>query len=111
MRNEFPAKVCAQAFERANGKCERCTAKLYVGKFAFDHRIPDAMGGRPALDNCDVLCVACHSIKTRTRDVPEIAKVKRVKAKLYGPRKRSTFAGSRDSKWRKKLNGQVVERT
>jgi 5-methylcytosine-specific restriction endonuclease McrA len=79
------------AFMRANGHCESCGAHLYVGKFHFDHRIPDAMGGKPTLDNCDVLCRACHSIKTRTKDIPAIAKVKRIHAKHIGAKRAASF--------------------
>lgn len=90
-RNEFSAKVKAAAFLRSDGKCECCTARLYTGKFAFDHVIPDAMGGQPTLENCAVLCTACHGEKTQKRDIPAIAKVKRIKAKHIGAVKRSTW--------------------
>lgn len=91
MRREFSPKVMVAAFERAAGHCESCRAKLTVGKIAYDHVVPDALGGSPTLENCAVLCTACHGLKTRTQDVPAIAKVKRIKAKHIGARKRSTF--------------------
>jgi 5-methylcytosine-specific restriction endonuclease McrA len=110
MRREFPAKVKAQAFERARGHCEKCTAHLYVGKFHFDHRIADAMGGEPVLENCEVLCVACHSVKTRTKDIPGAAKVKRIQRRHLGIKARSSFpkppAGSR---WDWKLGRRVLD--
>lgn len=106
-RHEFPAKVMVEAFRRAGGRCEKCTAKLYVGKINYDHRIPDAMGGKPTLDNCDVLCVACHSIKTRTVDVPGIAKVKRVRGRHIGIKKPSTFACARTGKFKQKIGGRT----
>lgn len=90
-RSEFGPKVRMAAFERSKGKCERCEARLYVGKFAFDHRIPDAMGGEPTLSNCDVLCSACHGVKTQRVDVPAIARTKRLKARHIGIKKPSTF--------------------
>ena len=76
-RRAFPDKVKLAAFHRAAGKCERCTARLYAGKFHYDHCIPDAMGGKPTLENCQVLCTACHGCKTATADVPDIARAKR----------------------------------
>jgi len=106
-RQEFPPRVKADAFTRAAGRCEKCTARLFVGKFAYDHVIPDAMGGKPTLENCEVLCNACHGVKTNTKDVPAIAKVKRIRAKHYGIRKRSTFACSRDGKYKAKIGGGV----
>lgn len=83
-RREFPAKVMVLAFSRAKGLCEKCGARLYVGKIHYDHRVPDAMGGEPTLDNCDVLCSSCHGEKTATVDVPAIAKVKRIERKHIG---------------------------
>jgi len=89
MRREFSAKVRVAAFKRAGGSCEGCTAKLYTGKFAYDHRIPDQLGGEPTLENCQVLCSACHGEKTAGQDVPRIAKAKRNEAKHLGARLRS----------------------
>lgn len=83
-RREFSGKVMAAAALRANGKCESCTRKLLTGDYHYDHVIPDAMGGEPTLDNCAVLCKSCHSIKTRTADVPQIAKAKRRERKRFG---------------------------
>jgi len=91
MRREFTAKVMIAAFERAKDHCESCGARLTTGKFHYDHVIPDAMGGQPTLENCAVLCTGCHGLKTRTQDVPAIAKAKRIHAKHIGARKRSTF--------------------
>lgn len=113
LRRRFPDKVKADAFLRAAGKCEKCTARLYPGKFAYDHVIPDAMGGDPVLSNCEVLCTACHGVKTRTADVPAIAKVKRVRRKLaMGIRTPSSrpMLGTKASKWKRKFDGSVVAR-
>ncbi|CAO4171182.1 HNH endonuclease [Methylorubrum extorquens] len=75
MRREFDKKTRRAARERADGKCEGagCGCPLTVGKFAYDHRIPDWMGGEPVLSNCQVLCDPCHKEKTR-RDVADRAK-------------------------------------
>jgi 5-methylcytosine-specific restriction enzyme A len=90
-RREFSAKVKVAAFERAKGRCERCTARLVVGKIEYDHVIADALGGEPTLENCAVLCSACHGIKTPA-DTTKAAKVKRTTRKLVaGIRKRSSF--------------------
>jgi 5-methylcytosine-specific restriction protein A len=110
MRHEFSAKVKAQAALRANGHCEGCTRKLLAGDYHYDHNTPDAMGGDATLENCKVLCRSCHSIKTTKTDVPQIAKAKRRERKRFGIRKRSTFACSRDSAFKKKIDGSVVRR-
>lgn len=110
MRTEFTAKVKAAAAMRANGQCEECTRRLMTGDFHFDHVIPDGLGGTATLDNCAVLCRSCHSLKTTRRDVPTIAKAKRNYNKARSIRKQSQFACSKNSKWKKKLNGEVVAR-
>ena len=76
------------AFERAGGHCEGCTARLTVGKFAYDHVVPDALGGEPILTNCAVLCTNCHGAKTAKGDVPRIAKAVRTYRKNINARPR-----------------------
>jgi 5-methylcytosine-specific restriction endonuclease McrA len=76
VRREFTKKTKAAAFERSGGHCEKCTARLYPGHFHYDHRIPDALLGEPILENCSVLCDACHGAKTTGEDVPRITKAR-----------------------------------
>lgn len=85
-RHEFPRKVMSQAFERSGGHCEKCTAKLFPGKYAYDHILPDQMGGEPTLANCQVLCTACHAAKTR-RDIKTIRKSDRQRDKFRGAKR------------------------
>lgn len=79
-RREFSKAVKIQAFGRAKGFCENeaCGARLLPHKMHYDHLIPDALGGEPTLDNCQVLCLPCHGEKTAKHDVPTIAKAKRI---------------------------------
>jgi 5-methylcytosine-specific restriction endonuclease McrA len=116
MRTEFSKKTMREAYERSEGLCEgilasgeRCCAEV-THKKHFDHVIPDALGGDTSLTNCAVLCLPCHGVKTQKIDVPMIAKAKRVADKHLGIRKPSRFPGSRDSRWKKKMNGEVVPR-
>lgn len=111
MRREFSAKVKVEAFKRAGGNCEGCTVRLSVGKFAYDHIIPDQLGGEPTIENCRVLCSACHGVKTFTADVPAIAKAKRREAKHLGAKRTSRpMPGSRASGISKRFDGTVVRR-
>ena len=80
-RREFSRKVKSQAWERCGGRCEKCTAKLFPGKYAYDHDLPDQRGGEPTLENCRVLCDACHGEKTFTVDIPTIRKSDRQRDK------------------------------
>lgn len=109
MRSNFPAKIKVAAFDRCKGHCEKCSARLYTGKFDYDHVLPDALGGKPTLDNCEVLCDACHSAKTfgKDGDVTRIAKMKRQRNAHIGIKKPSRWA----SKWKRKVNGQTVLRS
>jgi 5-methylcytosine-specific restriction endonuclease McrA len=110
-RKEFSKKVQRDAFARAKGRCEKCSAWLSVGKFHYDHVNPDAMTGEPTLENCEVLCLPCHGDKTK-RDVANIARAKRIQDRHLGirdPHKRP-LPGSRNSNIKKKMDGTVVYR-
>ena len=117
MRREFSAKVCAAAFQRADGRCEgerngdRCGTRLTVGKFRYDHILPDWLGGEPTLANCQVICMACDGAKTQA-DQTRIAKTKRIRARHIGAVSPSSrpMPGSRRDKFRKKVSGEVVLR-
>lgn len=116
-RTEFSKKTMGQAYERSEGLCEgllasgeRCCFPVDRKKH-FDHVIPDALGGDNSLTNCAVLCLPCHGKKTQKIDVPMIAKAKRVSDKHNGIRKRSRFPGSRDSQFKKRMDGSVVRRS
>ncbi len=111
MRREFSKQVKRDALKRAGKKCEgKSCGALFGVKFHFDHVIADGLGGEPTLENCAVLCHACHGEKTRKHDVPLIAKTKRIQDRHNGIRKPSLFPGSRDSKFKKKMDGSVVLR-
>ena len=112
MRSEFSKKTKVEAFVRAQGSCDKCGARLVPGKFHYDHRIPDAMGGKPTIENCDVLCATCHSLKTATVDAPRIAKTKRQHAAHIGAKapSRNPLPGSKASGWKKKMSGEWVKR-
>jgi 5-methylcytosine-specific restriction protein A len=109
-RDEFTRKVKTEAYERSGGRCENCGTILKPGGFDYDHDKTDYFLGRGVLENCRVLCTACHRTKTFTRDVPAIAKSRRIRAKQAGIKRRSRFAGSRDSPLKKRIDGTVVRR-
>lgn len=69
-RQNFSKAVRQDALDRAAGRCEgempdgtRCPCAIPPGGRIFDHVIPDANGGRPTLDNCQVLCLPCNRAK------------------------------------------------
>jgi 5-methylcytosine-specific restriction protein A len=106
-RTEFSAKVKGQAWERCNGRCEKCTAKLFPGKFDYDHIKADGLGGEPTLENCAVLCTSCHHVKTVEQDRPIMQKADNIRKKHLGIKKPRGFG---NGKFRKKMDGSVVLR-
>lgn len=107
-RREFSADVRRAAWKRCNGRCEAkgCGAKLQVGKFQYDHIVPDGLGGEPTLENCQVLCAAHHEAKTIEQDRPIMQKADNIKAKHLDFKPKRPW-----SQFRKKMNGEVVRRT
>lgn len=103
-RREFHPKVMIAAWDRAGGCCEQCKSgkKLIPGDIFYDHIIPDANGGEPTLDNCQVLCRSHHDTKTYTKDIPAIAKTLRIRKRAAGIKKVRAI-----TRWRK-MNGDPV---
>src|SRR5690349_6410298 len=110
MRREFSKRTKLEAWQRAEGHCEACGIKLDGKRVEYDHVIADGLGGGPTLENCRVLCPPCHRSKSR-KDAPQIAKTNRLRAREAGIRKKSKFRCSRDSRFKKRIDGSVVERT
>ncbi|MHB2170243.1 HNH endonuclease [Alsobacter sp. R-9] len=111
-RRSLSTRERLDLFIAANGRCQRCGWALRPGtRWDVDHVIPLALGGRDTPDNMQVLCVPCHSGKTRRQDVPTIAKIARVRARHLGAaRARRPMPGGKDSKWKRTIDGRVVER-
>lgn len=111
-RSEFSRTTKLKAFERAQGRCETCNCKLGAqDRKEFDHVLPCALGGTNTVENCEVLCVACHKAKTKG-DKGRIAKADRQRATHQGFKapKRGGFQTNKSGKWKKKMNGEVVRR-
>lgn len=83
-RLEFSAKVRDQAAQRANGKCEMCGLPFNGRRPHYDHILPAALGGKPELANCQVLCEPCHKEKTGKQDIPRIRKSDRQRKAANG---------------------------
>jgi 5-methylcytosine-specific restriction enzyme A len=100
-------------FLAAKGQCQACRWHLRPGTaWEVDHIIPLGLGGRDEVSNLQVLCVPCHSGKTRRRDVPAIAKSARARARHLGAvRSRRPMPCGKTSRWKKTIDGRVVERS
>jgi 5-methylcytosine-specific restriction endonuclease McrA len=100
-------------FLEADGICHICGCKIDGTKEAWDadHVIPLEISGDDSDENLRPAHRKCHQQKTAKEDAPTIAKCKRVEAKHSGAhRSKSTLPGSRDSKWKRKINGTVERR-
>jgi 5-methylcytosine-specific restriction enzyme A len=82
-RIEFPRKVKAAIIARANGKCEKCGAKLKTGEGEIDHILPCALGGEATIANGRLICRVCHAEKTAS-DIRTIRKADRQRDKRNG---------------------------
>lgn len=106
-RRPFPKAVKAAAFQRANGRCEECGAKLMPNNIEYDHVLADGLGGEPCLENCAVVCKnPCHSFKTRKHDIPMMAKADRLRKKALGKKPKRPWHPT----LRRKMSGEVVKR-
>ncbi len=112
MRSEFSEKTKLLAFKRSGGCCEcGCGTPLSPGKidYEYDHRIAAGLGGDNSLDNCVVLLRGHHREKTKY-DIVQIAQAKRRERRHAGIRKQSKWPCGKNSKWKRKVSGEVVER-
>lgn len=113
-RKEFSKTIKGQAAKRAAGHCEECGKKLRVGEFHYDHIVADGLGGTPTLDNCMVLCLPCHKDKTHLHDNPIMQKADRQRKSIgmgIKTRKGLPMIGSRDSDWKRKMDGSLERRS
>lgn len=113
MRVEFSKATMRDAFIRAEGRCEgklpngqRCN--MQSGAIHYDHITPTWLSGDNSLENCQVLCGPCHKHKTSNRDVPMIAKTKRLRDREQGIKKPPSRLSTGNLK--RKLDGTVVDR-
>lgn len=79
-------------------------------RWEIEHVIPLAGGGEDTDENCRPVLAKAHLEKTK-KDVERIAKGKRIRQKHLGAKRSARpMPGSRASKWKRKMDGTVVER-
>lgn len=87
-RKNFPKSVMVACIKRATINdvvfCEEC--HTMAKRFQIDHVNPDGLTGEPTLENARLLCVPCHSEKTK-QDVANIARAKRREVRDLGAHK------------------------
>jgi 5-methylcytosine-specific restriction protein A len=112
-RRSLSTRERLHLFLAAQGRCQGCGWTLTPGtRWEVDHVIPLALGGRDDADNMQVLCAPCHGGKTLQIDTPAIAKTARIRARHLGARRtRRPMPGGRRSRWKKTIDGRVLERS
>jgi len=109
-----PPRVKARIVLAQSGICAcGCGVKLGAAGEAieFDHETALINGGENRETNLRALRRPCHAVKTRA-DVAEKATVARKRAKHFGLKKpKSRIPGSRDDKWKRKIDGTTVRRS
>lgn len=107
---KIPPRVALRVFERHNGVCHISGRRIRAGEaWDCDHVVALCNGGEHREANLAPALKEPHRIKTKA-DVREKSKVARLQKRHLGIKRRSTFACSRDSRWKKKLDGTVVLR-
>lgn len=122
-RRNFTQTIRDEAYRRAGGRCEQCGCSLDGRRWDADHRLPDWMGGKPTLHNCQILCSGgsntCHGRKTAA-DARDRAKSKRIIAKAAGtwrpkrkklPKGRALQGRGFDKTKTRTFRGETKERT
>ena len=106
----IPTRVKLRITARYGGNCDVCGLPCGpLRKAEFDHRPALINGGENRESMIRLVCAPCHRVATYA-DVAEKSTTARIRAKHYGIKKPSRMPGSRNSKWRKKINGEVVMR-
>ena len=105
-----PPRVRLRVFEKHNGVCYLSGRKIMPGdKWQLEHPLALINGGENRETNLAPALVEPHKIKTAA-DMAQKSKDYRVRAKHNGIKKPSRFPGSRDSKFKKRMDGSVVLR-
>ena len=107
---KVPDYVRLRIFNRANGICHISGRKITAADtWELEHVKALCNGGEHRESNMAPALAKPHKAKTAA-DLAQKAKNDRVSKRHLGIRKRSTFACSRDSRFKKKIDGSVVLR-
>lgn len=103
-------------FEAFQGRCVLCDRKIEAGEPWIDEHLRAlGLGGTNAAENRGPAHKACADAKTfgKDGDLARIAKAKRVKMRHLGIRQRKgpPLPGSKDSPWKRKMDGTLVRRS
>ena len=105
-----PPRVRLRVFEKYKGTCYLSGIKIMPGdKWELEHIVAIINGGENRESNMAPALAKPHKVKTAA-DMAQKSKDYRVRAKHAGIKKPSRVPGSRDSKFKKRMDGSVVLR-
>lgn len=107
-----PPRVRLRVFDRCGGRCHISGRKIRPGdRWEMDHVIALCNGGENRESNLAPAIYEEHRQKTAA-DVKQKAKDASVRARHLGikPKSRRAVPGSKDSPWKRKVNGTTVRR-
>ena len=105
-----PPRVRLRIFSSVGGVCYLSGRQIRPGeKWEVEHKLALSLGGEHRESNMAPALVAPHKVKTAA-DRRMKATNDRVRKRHLGLCKPSRMPGSRNSKWKKKLDGSVVLR-
>jgi 5-methylcytosine-specific restriction protein A len=106
----IPPRVRLRVFDRWHGVCHISGRRIYPGDaWQCDHIVALVNGGSHCESNLAPALTEPHLGKTK-EDVAEKSRVARKRKSHLGIKKPSRFPGSRNSQWKKKMDGTVVRR-
>jgi len=107
---KIPDRVKLRVFLKHDGCCSCCGRKIAPGEaWECDHVVALVNGGENRETNLRPLLAEHHAIKTQA-DLKAKSATYKTRKKHHGVRKKSRFACSRDSPWKKRMDGRVVRR-
>ena len=105
-----PSRVKLRVFEKYGGLCYLSGIRLTPGTWEIEHKVAIINGGENRESNlAPVSKGKVHQTKSR-EDVKTKAITYRKKKANIGLRKKSKFPGSKDSPWKRKIDGTWVKR-
>lgn len=108
---QAPPRVRLRVWERCHGRCGRCDRIIRAGeKWTLEHVIALINGGANAETNLDLTCCNCLPAKNAA-DVAEKSLIARKRSKHLGIKPKSRpMPGSKNSPWKRSMNGEVSRR-
>lgn len=98
---------------RPKMKCWCCKVEFDVATSRWEahHNVLHTNGGESTGENLLPMLYKCHRKQTAEVDIPAAAKTKRIAKKHLGLKRSSRpMPGSRDSAWKRKMDGTIVKR-